>query len=73
MDVNIGVQHIARDISIETEESAEAITAKVTEAINSDGLLSLTDAKGRVVLVPGSKIAYIDLGPATGRRVGFGK
>jgi hypothetical protein len=73
MDVNIGVQHTARDISIETEESADSITAKVTEAINSDGLLSLTDTKGRVVLVPGSKIAYIDLGPAAGRRVGFGK
>jgi hypothetical protein len=73
MDVNIGVQHVARDISIETEESADSITAKVTEAINSDGLLSLTDTKGRVVLVPGSKIAFIDLGPATGRRVGFGK
>ncbi len=73
MDITIGVQHVARDISIETEESAEAITSKVTEAINSDGLLSLTDTKGRVVLVPASKIAYIDLGPATGRRVGFGK
>lgn len=73
MDVNIGVQHVARDISIETEESADSITAKVTEAINSDGLLSLTDTKGRVVLVPGSKIAYIDLGPVAGRRVGFGK
>jgi len=73
MDITIGVQHVARDISIETEESAEAITSKVTEAINSDGLLSLTDTKGRVVLVPASKIAYIDLGPAAGRRVGFGK
>lgn len=73
MDVNIGVQHIARDISLETEESAEAITAKATEAINSGSLLSLTDIKGRIVLVPGSKIAYIDLGPAAGRRVGFGK
>ncbi len=73
MDVNIGVQHIARDISLETEESAEAITAKATEAINSGSLLSLTDIKGRVVLVPGNKIAYIDLGPAAGRRVGFGK
>lgn len=73
MDVTIGVQHIARDITIETDESVEIITTKVTEAINTDGLLSLTDNKGRVVLVPGSKIAYIDLGPAAGRRVGFGK
>ncbi len=73
MDVNIGVQHVARDISLETDESAESITAKATEAIGSGSLLSLTDTKGRVVLVPGSKIAYIDLGPAAGRRVGFGK
>ncbi|MGY9080076.1 MAG: DUF3107 family protein, partial [Candidatus Nanopelagicales bacterium] len=33
MDITIGVQHIARDISLETEESAEAISQKVTEAI----------------------------------------
>jgi len=73
MDISIGVQHVARDISLESEESAEAITAKVTEAINSDGLLQLSDARGRIVLVPANKIAYIDLGPVTGRRVGFGK
>ncbi len=73
MDITIGVQHITRDISLETEESAETISAKVTEAVNSDGILSLTDTKGRIVLVPASKIAYVDLGPATGRRVGFGK
>ena len=73
MDISIGVQHVARDISLESEESAEAITAKVTEAINSDGLLQLSDAKGRIVLVPANKIACVDLGPITGRRVGFGK
>ena len=71
MDITIGVQHIARDISLETEESAEAISEKVTEAIAADGMLNLTDTKGRIVLA--SKIAYVDLGPATGRRVGFGK
>ena len=71
MDISIGVQHVARDISLESEETAEAITAKVTEAINSDGLLQLSDAKGRIV--PANKIAYVDLGPITGRRVGFGK
>ena len=73
MDITIGVQHIARDISLETEESAEAISQKVTEAIASDGMLNLTDTKGRIVLVPASKIAFVDLGPAAGRRVGFGK
>ena len=49
MDITIGVQHIARDISLETEESAEAISQKVTEAIASDGMLNLTDTKGRIV------------------------
>ena len=55
----------------ETEESAEALTSKVSEAVSSDGLLSLTDSKGRVVLVPGAKIAYVELGSTTVAAVGF--
>lgn len=72
MDIVIGVQQTARDISLESDESPEQVTKKVTDALNSGGLLSLTDSKGRTVLVPAEKIAYVDLGPATGRRVGFG-
>ncbi len=72
MDIVIGIQHTSRDISLESEESTEVITQKVTQALASGEVLTLTDAKGRTVIVPSEKIAYVDLGPATGRRVGFG-
>jgi ABC-type Fe3+-hydroxamate transport system substrate-binding protein len=72
MDIVIGVQHTARDISLESEETPEQVSKKVSDAITSGGLLTLTDAKGRTVIVPAEKIAYVDLGPVSGRRVGFG-
>jgi hypothetical protein len=72
MDIVIGIQQTARDISLESEETPEQVSKKVTEAITSGGLLTLTDAKGRTVIVPAEKIAYVDLGPVSGRRVGFG-
>lgn len=71
MDVVIGVQHTARDISLESDETPEQVTQKFAEALKSGGVLTLTDSKGRTVLVPSEKIAYLDLGPASGRRVGF--
>jgi Protein of unknown function (DUF3107) len=51
----------------------DEIEAAVSEAIRSDlGVLSLTDDKGRRVLVPVGKLAYIEIAEAEGRRVGFG-
>lgn len=72
MDIVIGVQHTSRDISLESDETPEEIIKNVTQTLASGGVLTLKDAKGRTVIVPSEKIAYVDLGPATGRRVGFG-
>ena len=39
----------------------------------SDGaVLTLTDNRGRRVMIPGDKIAYLELGEENARRVGFG-
>lgn len=70
MEVKIGVQNVARDLVIETEESAESIEKQVAEALGSEGILSLTDHKGRKVLVPTAKLAYVEIGIHTGQ-VGF--
>ncbi|MEI7746629.1 MAG: DUF3107 family protein, partial [Actinomycetota bacterium] len=44
------------------------------DAIASDGVLWLTDRKGREVAVPIAKLAYIEVGaPSSDRRVGFGQ
>ena len=70
MEVKIGVQHVARDLVIETDESAETIEKLVGEALKSEGVLSLTDSKGRRVLVPTAKLAFVEIGIHTGQ-VGF--
>lgn len=73
MDIVIGVQHTMRDISLESDETLEEVAKKVTSAMESGSVLTLIDSKGRTVIVPSAKIAYVDLGPSTGRRVGFGE
>ena len=45
----------------------------VTDALGSDsGVLALTDEKGRRFLVQTTRIAYVEIGAADVRRVGFG-
>jgi hypothetical protein len=74
MEVRIGVVYTTRELSLETEESAEQIAAAVDSAISAgDSLLWLTDTKGRRIGVPVEKIAYVEVAAdAGGRKVGFG-
>ncbi|MER5746098.1 DUF3107 domain-containing protein [Streptomyces sp. NPDC059913] len=73
MEVKIGVQHSPREIVLESGLSAEEVESTVAEALNGKArLLSLTDEKGRKVLVPADRIAYVEIGEPTARRVGFG-
>ncbi|MDF6064541.1 DUF3107 domain-containing protein [[Kitasatospora] papulosa] len=73
MEVKIGVQHTPREIVLESGLSAEDVESAVSEALNGKAqLLSLTDDKGRKVLVPADRIAYVEIGEPSARRVGFG-
>ncbi len=72
MDVKIGIQDSRSEISLESSESQEAVLAAVQTAIAEGGLLTLTDDRGRTVLVAGSKITYVEVGASSSRRVGFG-
>lgn len=72
MEVKIGVQDVAREIVLESPQSAAEVTAAVQAAIDGGTLLQLTDAKGRTVVVPGSRIGYVELGVESERKVGFG-
>lgn len=71
MEVKIGVQYAARELVVETEESAESIEAAVAAAIAADTLLTLTDSKGKKLFVPAAKITYIEIGSAVQNAVGF--
>ncbi len=72
MEIKIGIQHVVRELTVETEETAASIEASLRKALADDGVVALTDEKGRKVLVPATKIAYIDLGQDKVRAVGFG-
>ena len=74
MEVKIGVQNAVREIVLESAQSADEVAGLVTDAVSGqDGaMLSLTDEKGRRVLVPADKLAYVEIGEPQERRVGFG-
>jgi dUTPase len=73
VEVKIGVRQVTRELVLESEQTPEAVAALVNEAVKSaDGVLSLTDEKGRLVVVPVSSLAYVEIAASTQRRVGFG-
>lgn len=72
MEVKIGVQNANRELVIDSALSGEDVEAAVAKALASgEGLLVLADTKGRKILVPTDKLAYVEVGsPSTGQ-VGF--
>ena len=72
MEVKIGVQNVNRELVLDIDQSGEDIESAVAKAI-SDGLplVTLTDVKGRKVIVPSDKIAYLELGSPTIGQLGF--
>jgi len=72
MEVKIGVQHVGRELSVETEESPDAVLEGLTKALADDAVFSLTDTKGHTVAVPAQNIAYLHFTSEAGRKVGFG-
>ena len=73
MEVKIGVQFAARELVLESTQSPDDVAKAVTAALSDDdGVLTLVDDKGRRVLVPSSKLAYVEIAESEQRRVGFG-
>ncbi|MEH3032905.1 MAG: DUF3107 domain-containing protein [Aeromicrobium erythreum] len=72
MEVKIGVQNAARELSVETDASPDDVLGQLQEALKDDSLFSLTDDKGRTVAVPAERVAYLYFTADTGRKVGFG-
>jgi hypothetical protein len=73
VEVKIGVQHAARELVLDSAQTSDEISKIVTKALEArEGLLALDDEKGRRVLVPVEKLAYVEIGEPEQRRVGFG-
>jgi Protein of unknown function (DUF3107) len=72
VEVKIGIQHIPRELVVETESSAEELERSLIAAVKDGALLILPDDKGGKVLVPADKIGYVEFGGAEQRPIGFG-
>ena len=73
VEIKIGVQHVSRELTVESALSPEEVESAVSAALTGkSGLLVLEDEKGRKVIVPADRLAYVEIGEQTVRRVGFG-
>jgi uncharacterized protein YaiL (DUF2058 family) len=72
VEVKIGVQRTPREVVLDSNLSQDEVESAVREALTKEnGVLALVDEKGRRVLVPASVVAYVEIGEADHRRVGF--
>lgn len=76
MDVHIGVTQSPKEIDLEMADDVDRdqLLADIEGLLGKgDGVLWLSDRRGRRVAVPVHKIAYVEVGSASEeRRVGFG-
>jgi len=72
MEVKIGVQNVAREITIESSDSPADVAAAVSAALEKGTVLVLTDDHGRQVIVPAAVLGYVQIGESEKRGVGFG-
>jgi hypothetical protein len=71
VEVKIGVQHAQRELVVDTDSTPDDVETRLSEAIAGNGVLRLSDVKGRTVIIPAEKIAYLELGSPTSSTVGF--
>lgn len=71
MEVKIGVLHTGRELVLESAETPAEVEKTVSAALaEGTGLLQLVDEKGRRVMVPVDKLAYVEIAEQH-RPVGF--
>jgi hypothetical protein len=73
VEVKIGITDSPRELVFSSAQTPTEVEALVTAALGKESdVLGLTDDKGRRFLVHADKIAYVEIGVADVRRVGFG-
>ena len=72
MEVRIGVQNVSREVVFESSEGAAEVVAAVSASLEKGTVLTLSDDKGRQLLVPASVLGYVQIGESEKRGVGFG-
>ncbi|HEV7362424.1 MAG TPA: DUF3107 domain-containing protein [Mycobacterium sp.] len=73
MEVKVGITDSPRELVFSSAQTPAEVEEAVSAALrDGSGLLSLSDDKGRRFLIHTTNIAYVEIGVADTRRVGFG-
>jgi DNA-binding MurR/RpiR family transcriptional regulator len=73
MEVRIGVKGAPRELILDSAQSADEIQKAVDTALKEGApTVTLTDDKGRRLVVATDKLAYVEIAESEGRKVGFG-
>jgi hypothetical protein len=73
VEVKIGITDSPRELAFSSAQTPGEVEELVNAALGAgSNVLSLTDEKGRRFVVNAAKIAYVEIGVADSRRVGFG-
>jgi len=73
VEIKIGVQNVARELTVESALTSEEVVSLVSAALTgTSGVLALDDEKGRKIIVPVAQLGYVEIGEQSVRRVGFG-
>ena len=70
MNIELGIQNVARSVNFSTDESADNVSQAIAQADNAT--IDLTDDKGRRIIVPAKALGYAIIGSETKHAVGFG-
>ena len=71
VEVRIGVQNCAREITFESSMTPDQLVEAVRAARSAD-ILELTDDKGGRIIIPSSAVGYVMTGAEKKGGVGFG-
>jgi hypothetical protein len=76
VDVRIGMTNVARELSVDLADDIDRdkLQADLAGQLTAEsGTLRLVDRKGKVIMVPVTRVAYVELGTADAdRKIGFG-
>lgn len=72
VEVRIGITDSPRELTIELSNSADEIEATVARALHEGSHVAFTDEKGRRLIVPATKVGFIEVSARSERKVGFG-
>ena len=73
VEVKIGITDSPRELVLASTQTPAEIEELVSAALSDgSGLLRLSDERGRRFLIHTTRIAYVEIGVADARRVGFG-